>query len=46
MSPHNYLFSTEFISRELERAKFRPLSVSYAPTRRGKVDLRAFAVRA
>jgi 2-polyprenyl-3-methyl-5-hydroxy-6-metoxy-1,4-benzoquinol methylase len=45
MSPHNYLFSKEFITAELSYSGFRPLTISYAPTRRGKVDLRAFAVK-
>lgn len=45
MSPHNYLFSKEFFGAELGKAGFRLLNISYASTQRGKVDLRAFAIK-
>lgn len=45
MSPHNYLFSSEFMALLLERSGFRAISLTYAPTQRGKVDLRVFAVK-
>lgn len=45
MGPHNYLFSKEFIAFELDKAGFCPLTINYAPTLRGKVDLRAFAIK-
>jgi len=45
MSPHNYLFSKEFISDELIKAGLRPLTVDYAVTKRGKVDLRVLGVK-
>jgi len=45
ISPHNYLFSKEFISDGLINAGLSPLNVSYAITKRGKVDLRALAIK-
>jgi len=45
MSPHLYLFSTAFIFNLLVEIGFRPISVEYAPTRRGKIDLRGFAMK-
>ncbi len=45
MSPHNYLFSREYIAEELRNSGFIPLTINYAITRRGKVDLRAFSIK-
>ena len=45
MSPHNYLFSIQSITSMLRDSGFNPLSVCYAKTKRGKFDLRGFAIK-
>lgn len=45
MSPHNYLFSKEFMEDRFAEAGFLILDIGYAATHRGKVDLRVFAIR-
>ena len=45
MSPHNYLFSAEFLGQRITERGLAVLDSGYAKTHRGKIDLRLFAVK-